>query len=234
MDLFIPSLHEYLQNSRFRADKPSTITKGPKRYTRMEIVPLPAPCRLETSLEETFANRTSRRLFEKTPLPLSKLSSLLFHAAHNNNHGKRPYPSGGGPYPIEIYLIAFSVEKCIRHVLHYEPDTHTLRRLWEIPEGLQHNSLMRLEGDSEPNVLMVLTAIWERSAGKYKDFAYTLGLLEAGHIGQNVLLCAEALSLAACPVGAPYEPIIPLLDIDKTREQAVYAIAFGRPAHINS
>ena len=56
-------------------------------------------------------------------------------------------------------------------------------------------------------------------------------LLEAGHVGQNALLAAWSLGLAAVPVGGVYEGRVEeLLGADGVDESLVYALSVGRRA----
>ncbi|MBI5456758.1 SagB/ThcOx family dehydrogenase [Candidatus Kaiserbacteria bacterium] len=228
MDDFIPSIHEYIRKNQHRLTQPPNATNGPKRYERMEVVPLPEPLPLKLSLAEALEQRKSRKEFSGTPVSLSALSSLLYYAAHKSGSGRRPYPSGGGLYPIEIYVISFTVENCERILLHYEPDTHVLRQLWKLPDDASPSSYVKINGDASPTAVIVCTAAWDRSAQKYRDFAYVLSLLEAGHLSQNILIVSEALSLATCPLGALNDDvIITLLDVDSAMEQPVSVIVLG-------
>ena len=43
--------------------------------------------------------------------------------------------------------------------------------------------------------------MWGRTGKKYGDFSYYLGMLEAGHVAQNILLTASALRIGARPIG---------------------------------
>jgi SagB-type dehydrogenase family enzyme len=81
---------------------------------------------------------------------------------------------------------------------------------------------------SSAPAIIFLTACWKRNYKKYGDFGYMLGMLEAGHMGQNILLAVTALDLNACPLrGFVDETVSRILDIDAAIEQPVYAIALG-------
>ncbi len=74
---------------------------------------------------------------------------------------------------------------------------------------------------------MVFTSVWGRSTPKYGEHAYSLALLEAGHMSQNALLVAHALGISARPLGGYFDDeLTALLDIEPDREQPVHVIAF--------
>jgi len=85
----------------------------------------------------------------------------------------------------------------------YEPGRHGLAKVVEgdvrreiATAGLDQAPLKRAPG------IIIVVAKPAISAIKYRGRAERYCMIEAGHIGQNILLTAEALGLGACPVGA--------------------------------
>ena len=52
------------------------------------------------------------------------------------------------------------------------------------------------------SVVLVITAIFQRTRWKYQDRAYRYILLDAGHLGENLYLTATSLGLGPCGIGA--------------------------------
>jgi SagB-type dehydrogenase family enzyme len=78
-------------------------------------------------------------------------------------------------------------------------------------------------------IALVVSAMFWRSRFKYGQRGYRFTLLEAGHVVQNVLLAAEALELAAVPVGGFFDrKVAELLDIDGVNEAPLYVVPIGR------
>ncbi len=201
-----------------------------KEYPRMERVMLPeSGIENASSLTEALTLRSSER--KNTPLTSFSLqdASFLLQSARMRADNTRPYPSGGALYPIETYLLG-SIAGSPSTVFHYHPKAHALECLWEMPA---HTSVSDLFFDTEDesvspaSAAIVFTAMWERSASKYGDFAYNLALLEAGHLAQNILLLAAARSINARPMAGFKDGIVSdVLTIDANNEQAVYSIKF--------
>jgi SagB-type dehydrogenase family enzyme len=64
---------------------------------------------------------------------------------------------------------------------------------------------------------------------KYGNFAFKLGLIEAGHLAQNLYLMSAEQNLKCCALGGFNEKIIhKLLDIDGATEIAFYAFVAGK------
>ena len=77
-------------------------------------------------------------------------------------------------------------------------------------------------------VTFVWTAVVERSKWKYLQRAYRYIYLDAGHIGQNLYLAAEALRLGCCTIGAIFdEEANKLIDVDGINETVVYMATVG-------
>jgi SagB-type dehydrogenase family enzyme len=78
------------------------------------------------------------------------------------------------------------------------------------------------------NVVVVFTSIFQRMRWKYQQRSYRYGLLEAGHLGQNLCLAATSMGLGTCCVGAYYDrDLDAMLGIDGTYEASLYIIAAG-------
>jgi len=233
---FLSHLHSTLRASRrhhseLPPEKKSSLGILHKQYPRFKNRTLPQPV-ITASLLETLRMRRSGSTGTAHRLTDAHLGSLLGAAAsvasHPDHQGHRPYPSGGGRYPIEIYLITTEDTSNTPYVAHYHPTNHALELLWPLPDNLEFTALTTGNTTFKYSTLIVLTARWQAQYDKYRDFTYNLALLEAGHIAQNILLCATALSLHARPFcGFDDLSIIDTLDINPSEEQPVYLIALS-------
>jgi len=206
-----------------------------KQYPRMPKHTFPIPEPLTINLQNTLEGRTSNRNSSLAkPITVTELSTLLGHSLRAlTPNGRRRYPSGGGLYPVEAYLIAHNIQGLARAVYHYDPENHEVSELWPIPKETSLTHLFRwTEWAAFSSGILVLTAVWQRSAKKYGDFTYPTTLIESGHMGQNVNLVATALGLSVCNIaGFNHSEICDILGL-RDDEQALLAIAFGKPADI--
>lgn len=206
-----------------------------KRYDDLPHIALPdRPLTATLSLPETIQRRHSTREYDATPLPLDQLATLARHAGglRDNSTERRTAPSSGALYPIEVYPVVHNVAGLDPGVYHYDVRRHGLSLLRPGPHG---GDVMRhgLDQDflASANVVFVLTLIHQRMRFKYRDRSYRYGLLEAGHLGQNLYLTATAMGLGACAVGAFHDDgINDLLGVDGREEVAVYLLAAGNRA----
>jgi SagB-type dehydrogenase family enzyme len=77
-------------------------------------------------------------------------------------------------------------------------------------------------------VVLIWTAVFERSKWKYAQRAYRYVYLDAGHIAQNLALSATSIGLGSCQVGAFFDDEInQILGIDGTEESVIYLGVVG-------
>src|SRR3989338_7105660 len=226
-------IHNFLREARARtrtslSAKASDVYASAKEYPRMPKLALPRPAPLKMSLEQALSARRSSHDTSGV-LSLADIGTLLGHALGVRTDGSRHYPSGGGAYPVETYVLSGAIDYVPSAVLHYHPLTHSLEHLWDIETRplVFQNSIISWADSAA--ALIILTANWNKAA-QYREFAYSLGMLETGHVAQNILLVATACGLSSCSLGGFSDDVVyNMLDIDATREQVVHVIAVGRP-----
>ncbi len=207
-----------------------------KVYSDAERIPLPDPGRFRgLSVEEALETRRSVRDYADRPLPLERLSRLLWAAQGITEErlAFRAAPSAGALYPIETYSIVHRVAGLTPGIYHYAVREHDLECLQEgdfrsqVTEAGLHQGFL-----GQANVCFVLSAILQRARWKYHERAYRYVLLEAGHIAQNLYLEAASMGLGACAVGAFFDGTLnDLLGVDGTDEAALYIVSVGeRPS----
>ena len=206
-----------------------------KRYPTVPKVPLDEP-QLEggMSLWEVLRRRRSARHFKDESITKADLSQLLWASQGitkvSHGFGFRTAPSAGALYPIETYLVVNSVEGMEPGLYHYVVDTHELDQLRVGNLRIQvAQAALDQEMAYHANVVLIWTAIFERSKWKYKQRAYRYVYLDAGHIAQNVALAAVALKLGSCQIGALYDDEVnALVGVDGVAESVVYMTVVGK------
>lgn len=186
------------------------------------------------SVEEALARRRSVREYADSPLTIDQVMQLLWAAQGitNAQYGFRTAPSAGGLYPLEIYLVArpSGVVALEAGIYRYEPRNHTLIK---IIVGDLSRQLMAAALDQEwvgaAPVNFVITAILERTTGKYGERGVRYVWQETGHAAQNIYIQAVALGLGNVVVGAFHDAevqrILGLSDFEKP----AYVIPVGVP-----
>lgn len=142
----------------------------------------------------------------------------------------RASPSGGALYPIDTYVLVFTVHGIEPGLYLYRPSDHGLGLIRrgnfaeQLAKGCALDSMAR-----QASFSLVLVAAMARSKVKYGERAYRFVLLEAGHIAQNALLAGVDAGLAAVPVGGFFDDDInDLIGVDGCNDATLYLVCFGR------
>lgn len=183
------------------------------RRPRTELVPLPDGDAGD-GLFRTLERRRTTRAFDRSRLlPLEALARVLDAAFGARSIAqvaegfaliKKTSPSGGSLHSIEAYPLLVHVDGAEPGLHRYDVERHALERLGELRDG---DAGMLVAGQSHfasAHALVVLTARWERVFWKYggDEAAYSVVLLEAGHVLQTFALAATELGLGSFVAGA--------------------------------
>jgi SagB-type dehydrogenase family enzyme len=219
--------------------------KNEKSYFPCKRIDLPAAERVDVPLSEVLMERRSPRLFAGGALSIAQLSSLLYWSLGKSaevrlpNLGplttlvKRPYPSAGGLYPVEHYVLTLGVDGCEQAATHYSARRHALDVL---PMDFDADAWGRALGGAEDHleraaIAVVSTALLPRACVKYGPRGYRFALMEAGHAAMNLSLVAQALGFAALQWGGAYDDEVHgLLGVDGLTEVLVGALFVGTHA----
>jgi len=184
------------------------------------------------SVDRAIDSRRSERDFKDMPLSLLELSRLLHYAygITEKRERLRAAPSAGALYPIEIYPVANNVEGLAQGIYRYFVADHSLALVRE--GDFRHQMMRHALGEEmmeQASVVLVLSAVFERSAWRYRERAYRYILLEAGHISQNIYLVATALGLGTCAVGAfDDQGYNKIMGLDGKKESVIYLMPVGK------
>ncbi|HEY4488437.1 MAG TPA: SagB/ThcOx family dehydrogenase [Candidatus Paceibacterota bacterium] len=204
-----------------------------KSYSRFPSIPLP-PYDPSIDLVRAVRARKSGRTFSEKAISLSTISTLLKYSAGivaetDRGFSRRAYPSAGGRYPLETYLLLLRSGDLPAGLYHYQVKGHALAELWQRSwDGKEIDELFTYDWVKRAAAIVLFSAVFERTQMKYGERGYRLVLIEAGHAAQNMYLCSAGLGLSCCAISGVYdERVEALLDIDGETESLVYALALG-------
>jgi len=168
-------------------------------------------------LSRVLEGRRSIRAYGAEPMTAAQLGEFLYRTVrvhdvigvdpaqmHYYETSRRPYPSGGAAYDLELYV---SVHRCTglaRGLYHYEPQAHRLRRLDggdAYLDALLQQAQRAAVLPAQPQILITLTSRFQRLAWKYRGLAYATTLKNVGVLYQTMYLVATAMELAPCALG---------------------------------
>jgi SagB-type dehydrogenase family enzyme len=181
---------------------------------------LPPSPRAGAAVLDVIQRRRSARSFDDRPLALVDLSAVIADATR---------PARLLSDAVRAYVVANRVEGLERGAYRVAPDGSALvavRRGDLQAEARDAALAQEVIGGAAAVVVLTL----DRQVVFRVDGArgYRHGMLEAGMIGERLLLGAVARDLGACPVGAFYDDeAVALLGVDGAREWPVHFAALG-------
>jgi len=213
--------------------------KSYKNYYSAEKIYLPKEFKKsKTSIEEAIRKRRSIRDFSGKSLNIKELSKLLYLSYGitgqiENNETKiflRASPSAGALYPIEIYPVIFNVKSINKGLYHYNVKNHLLEKLKNGDyNDLIYRCTLSQEMIKHTSVVLLLTAMFNRTKIKYGERGYRHIFLDAGHIGENIYLTATAMKLGVVSIGGFIDDDLnEFLDINGVDEAVIYIFAIGK------
>jgi SagB-type dehydrogenase family enzyme len=131
-----------------------------------------------------------------------------------------------------MYAAIQCVEELADGLYHYDARAHQLELLHSTV--LQPSLAMITLGQDmvqNANLVIIITAVLQRTMWKYGQRGYRYILLDAGHLGQNLYLVATALGLGAVAIGAFFDDELNHLLRLPAEEKAVYLVCIGQSTH---
>jgi len=208
---------------------PTDIGKSPAEDSARIILPEPR-YDSDVSVEEALLKRRSVRDYTSQALTLQEISQLLWAAQGiTDPGGYRAAPSAGATYPLELYVVVGNVEGVTQGIYQYEPETH---QMLKVVDGDKREALAVAAVDQEwvaqGAIDIVITAIYERTTGRYGQRGIRYVDMEAGHAAQNVYLQAVALNLGTVVIGAFHDNQVAEILKLSDNETPLYIMPVGK------
>jgi len=196
-----------------------------KEYPGIPSLPLPKDLQLpKGKLSAILSGPTAAGLVR--PLDQETLSLLLLLSNTHTARARSPEgdfffrsaASAGGLYPTEIYVATHEVKGTDSRLYHFAIQNHSL-------DPLRTGEVFGPARGEGSRLTFFLTAIFFRSAWKYRARAYRYHLLDTGHVAENLIL---ALKSSHIPFTVTYDfddgDVNRLLGLDDQREVALAII----------
>lgn len=139
------------------------------------------------------------------PITDTELATLLTFAygeigQDSTAPSRRPVPSAGACYPLELYPIVLDSPDIDAGIYHFNADDDSLSQLQQgdHTEWVQENWTW-ITGDDTVAAAIVITAIPSQNADQYGEMGYLFAGIEAGAVIQNLQLVAAELGLGSRP-----------------------------------
>lgn len=139
------------------------------------------------------------------------------------------YSSKGAKYPLEIYPLILFGKDIPQGLYHYNIAAHSLEVLLSPILKSELEGIWISQGwFRKAAVILIITAVYQRTTNKYGQSGLPFLFIEAGHLGQNLYLLCETMGIGCSAIGQfRKKELIKLLDIDPNTEIPVYYLALG-------
>jgi oxazoline/thiazoline dehydrogenase len=173
-----------------------------------------AIARRDPPLTQVLESRRSvREHDDAAPMTLGQLGELLFRCVRRlgtftgtdgQELARRPYPSGGALHELEVYPLVTACRGLEPGLWHYRADAHELELAAEpgpATEALVASARAGALMESDPQVVLLVSARFGRIMWKYETVGYPLILKHVGVLYQTFYLVGTAMGLAVCGLG---------------------------------
>ena len=194
--------------------------------------------KIKTAFSKVLEQRHCTRQFQYERMKLKEFYTILNFAFGIGNRKltydnyvatTRYHSSGGGLYPIDIYLYIKNVSDVSEGMYRYQPYSHTL-----YPLDIENiNSSSFFVGESIDTDNMNFCVFFEYSLNKnfvkYGELSLLNTLVELGGISHNFDLVCQSLHFTSCPIaGFNKSTIEKLLYLDGINDHIVFTNICGK------
>lgn len=188
---------------------------------QQDLIHLPKYKNVNAPIGSVIRSRRSVRKYSGKTMPLEDLATILFYAqgvsgklhldnmpetaalGKNDEIEVRTAPSGGGLYPIDLYIISLNIEKLEKGAYLYLPHHHALKQVKKPDENFnlaKMGQFAEIEVEKSNFLLVYGYKLFENSR-KYGNRGMAFAFIEAGEISENVHLICTAMGIGPCDVG---------------------------------
>ncbi|KTD14293.1 SagB/ThcOx family dehydrogenase [Legionella israelensis] len=153
--------------------------------------------------ERQFHRQPSSIHFSSQKMNFIQLQSFLIQSFSPDEHGRRPYPSAGGLYPVEPLVFLFEDRIQTEHSLisgcyHFRPVSRTLQLIKPMTAEHFYSRLLHhlIAQQKRPAFCLLYLAHLGKSIFKYRYRGYRHAVMEAGSMYQQAIITSQALGLS--------------------------------------
>jgi len=200
-------------------------------------------------LQKIYENRRSTRKYDESGLSFGELSALLKLSYYNvgenklvdkeGNMVKRLHPrrniaSGGGLYPVDMFIINLKTQDLDKGVYYYNVDKECVETisLFDDDKEVFDAFFTKYRSDVEYDKIsgfVIFVGNLNRVAFKYRDRGVLFTMIDVGALMHSLYLASSTLGIGCCGIGGYFEDDLHRILKLKTNQQMVLGtIVFGK------
>lgn len=233
-------------SSFFQAPAAITGANKEKGEELSNVIFLSKPKNVKAPIGMTIKQRRSVRSYSENTMLEPELSSVLYYAqgvsgeehitgipAGPDNIKLKNAPSGGGLYPIELYVLVNKVKGIEDGIYLYYPYSHSLKPIKIGIEKNEAHNYAEFGGIQANSLNLIFFYVYNMyvNTRKYGDAGMAYGFIEAGETAQNIQLISTALGYGSCDIGGfEKQHIEKILKIDGVTKHVIHTTVIGKEA----
>ncbi len=187
-------------------------------------------------LSDAINRRVSVRAYSDKPLTLDELSYVLWSVQGVKEVTTRPatlrtVPSAGARHCFEPYVLVNNVEGLPAGLYRYLAVEHKIQEVNLEPDIAEKvtQSCLNQRFILNAAIALIITVDRYRMMWRYTERGYRYMHLDAGHVMQNLYLCAEAIDAGVCAIAAfDDDKLNETLGLDGVEHFAIYVGVLGK------
>jgi SagB-type dehydrogenase family enzyme len=230
--------YKYLETS----DQVKRLPQPPLEIPASEtgkIIDLPDPKMIKTNsvdIREAINRRVSVRSYSKKPITIDELSYVLWSTqgvkeVTNRPATQRTVPSAGARHCFETFVLINNVEELPAGLYRYLAIDHQIQEV-----NMDTDIVLKITKACldqrfilKSAIALILTAVRYRMMWRYTERGYRYMHLDAGHVMQNLYLCAEAIDSGVCAIAAFHDDQInEAIGVDGIEHFTIYIGVLGK------
>lgn len=239
----LSSIGTYLQSSSYLFSERGVeeASRNRKVYLKGEVEALPDPGPALEAMRAAMTRRVSCRDFDADgPACAAQVRAALRLCCENRTGvasinmttrmGLRPYPSAGGLYSVEMYLLERDAHGWSLH--HVDAIDGTLRRIERFEAAAPLATAMcetHRDIVTTAHGAIILSNVWERAIVKYGHQGYKFSLMELGIVGHHAGLCLSAQGVDTLHWAGQMDDVLgAMMGLDGRSEGVGHVLWYGR------
>ncbi len=200
-------------------------------------------------LQKTYENRMSTRKYNDSGLNFNELSALLklsyYNVGDNKQvdkdgkivkmlHPRRNIASGGGLYPVDMFVINLKVSDLDKGVYYYNVDKECLETidLWTEDNKVFDAFFTKYRNDIQYDKVsgfVIFVGNLNRVAFKYRDRGVLFTMIDVGALMHSLYLASAALKIGCCGIGGYFEDDLhDILKLKTNQQMVLGTVSFGK------
>lgn len=209
-----------------------------------DIIYLPKFSNIKAPIGATMTLRRSIRKYECNIMSKQELSNILYYAqgisgeinlsgnmGGNNRIKLRNTPSGGGLYPVNLYMYLSNVSGVKEGIYLYYPYCHGIKPINLDVQNINKYDFAEFGSIIANNLNIFFIYVFNMyiNSRKYGDAGAAFAFIEAGEIGENIQMISTAIGYGSCDIGGYEKQYLEnMLRIDGLTNQVIHMTIIGK------